>query len=242
MRTYAQMMLSIAAPMAVMACNPAQADAEERLALPSVELAVLSGFAGDYVIVDARRASDVAAPASLPSAAADSPIGQTVSFTRDGIEMEGLGCDAWRIDPEDTTPNFIETDPNLVDLTLEPADAPKSRGDQRNYASFAVTCEDEFFAAFHRIDDRVIIWPSQNSSVNLVLEKTMPPVKIKAYQAQLKSMKLYSGELTGELDAATLAASRRWYEYRANLSDDHPVPARPAITENLLDTLRVISP
>ena len=53
---------------------------------PSEELANLSGFAGTYVIVDARRASDVSAPA-MPMI--DVPIGETINFTRKGVGNGG---------------------------------------------------------------------------------------------------------------------------------------------------------
>ena len=76
--------------------------------------------------------------------------------------------------------------------------------------------------------------------MNLILERPLPEVRIKAYQMQLKSMKFYEGDLTGKLDEETLRASRTWYEYRAELDDTQPTPARPAITENLLDALGVL--
>ena len=40
--------------------------------------------------------------------------------------------------------------------------------------------------------------------MNLILERPLMEVRIKAYQMQLKSMKFYDGALTGKLDEETL--------------------------------------
>jgi len=208
------------------------------LAPPSVELSRLSGFAGEYVIVDARRASDVAAPASFSETY---PIGQVVVFDRDGLNMDGVSCENWIIEPTEEPVIFVESDRNLIDLTLGPTDSPNSAGDQQVHAAFIVYCEGEHFGRLHKVDDRILVMPWSNSSVNLILERRLSAIQIKVFQSQLKSMKFYNGELTGELDTATLEASRAWYEYRAAPTDTDPIPGRPAITENLLDGLRVLS-
>ena len=202
----------------------------------SDELTILSGLSGTYSVVDARRSSDVATPFALGM---KNPIGQTLTFTRKGIEMEGLSCEDWRIVSADDPVLFIDSDPNLVDLTLGPTDSPISSGDQREHQGFTVMCEGEIFLHLHKVDDRVLVMPWANSTINLILEKPLTEVQVKAYQAQLKSMKFYDGILTGELDADTLRASRTWYEYRARLDETQPIPGRPAITENLLDALRI---
>lgn len=204
---------------------------------PSTELENLSGFAGPYVIVDARRASDVSAPATPMM---EVPIGETINFTRKGLEMEGASCSDWRIAPADDPVVYVDTDPNLADLTLGPTDSPKSSGDQRENLGFEITCEGERFGLLHKVDDRVLIMPWANSTMNLILERPLTEVRIKAYQMQLKSMKFYDGDLTGKLDDDTLRASRVWYEYRAELDETQPIAARPAITENLLDALGVL--
>ncbi len=206
---------------------------------PSAELNALAGFAGTYIIIDSRRASDVAAPLTEISEA-DNPIGKSVRFTRHGIEMEGISCTSWKIRLSDNAVLFVKTDPNLIDLNLRPADSLNSVGDRRAHAGYEITCEGEHFATIHKVDDRVLIMPWANSAINLILEKPLSSLQIKAYQAQLKSMNFYDGPLSGELDAATLRGSRLWYEYRANPDETEPIPARPAITENLLDGLSIL--
>lgn len=212
---------------------------EPPLAPASADLEKLAGFAGTYVVVDVRRASDVAAPA-MPGIASDSPIGQTLTFTQKDILMAGISCEDWRITPDPDARLNVTTDRNLKDLTLGPVDVSTSRGDQQDHSGFQIMCEGERFAALHKVDDRVLVMPRNNSQVNLILERPLTPLQIKSYQAQLKSMKFYAGELTGEMDAATLNGSRIYYNYRADLNDTDPLPARPAITENLLDALRVL--
>ena len=205
---------------------------------PSEALAKLAGFAGEYVIIDARMASDVASPL-LPDF--EPPIGESIRFTRTGIELEGGECDDWQVTELDAAILPVQYDPNLIDLVLGPIDSPNTVGDQQQHVGFVAKCEGETVFRFHKVDDRVLVMPTENSAVNLILERPLSEVQIKAYQAQLKSMKFYEGELTGELDDATLTSSRYWFEYRARLDDTQPIPARPAITENLLDALRVLN-
>lgn len=202
----------------------------------SEALAKLSGFAGDYVIVGARRASDVSAPLQP---GLELPIGQSIRFGVGMIEMAGASCDDWSVIPTGE-PGVPLNDPNLADLTLGPADSPATRGDQQEHAGYRVVCEGEEVFTFHKVDDRVLVMPFANSSVNLILEKPLTRLQVRTYQLRLKSMKFYSGSLTGTLDEATLRASRRWYEERARPAADEPIPARPAITENLLDTLKIV--
>jgi len=217
------------------ACSEADTDP---LVPPSQALDTLAGFAGEYVIVDARRAADVAAPAQdlMPS-----PIGESITFTRDSIEMSGAGCDAWVIEPLDAPILAFDSDPNLIDIVLPPTDNPISAGDQQIHKPYVAKCEGEAVLRIHKVDDRVLVIPSKNSAVNLILERPLSSLQVTAYQMQLKSMKFYDGPLTGVLDNDTLRASRFWYDNRARLEDTHPVPARPAITENLLDALNVLA-
>lgn len=212
-------------------------DAElEPLLPPSSALERLAGFSGEYIIVDARRASDVATTALDFKP----PIGERIRFTYDGIELTDVECDEWKVISLDAPVIFIDSDPNLTDLNLGPTDSPITSGDQREKGAYVASCEGEDVFRFQKVDDRVLIVSSGNSAVNLILERPLTNLQIKAYQSQLKSMKFYDGELTGELDEATLRASRNWYIDRAGLDEVTPIPARPAITENLLDSLGVL--
>lgn len=203
----------------------------------SKDLEKLAGFAGDYIVIDARRASDVASPLDLKE---NVPLGKRIRFGNGNIEIDGADCEDWRILPSSKAVVDVNQDPNLIDLVLSPTDSPISRGDQQVHSGFDITCEDEWVFSLHKVDDRVLVMPVNNSSLNLILERPLSSLQIKAYQMQLKSMKFYSGRLTGELDEATLRASRFWYIDRSRLKEDQPVPARPAITENLLDALKIL--
>ncbi|MEM6833573.1 MAG: hypothetical protein AAF562_08125 [Pseudomonadota bacterium] len=212
--------------------------AEEPLVAPSKALQRLAGFAGEYVIIDVRRASDVAAPAEMSF---ESPIGQTINFTRDGIDMSGAQCDAWSIEKLAESVIPYDRDPNLIDIVLPPTDSPISAGDRQIHQGYVARCEGEEVLRMHKVDDRILVIPAKNGTMNLILERPLTSLQVKAYQAQLKSMKFYSGSLSGILDSDTLRASRYWYEDRARLDDNQAVPARPAITENLLDALNVLA-
>lgn len=194
---------------------------------------------GTYTVVAIRRASDVAAPMVPQAESAASPLGQVITFQGQQLMMEGIDCESWRIKRTTAKALSIDQDPNLIDLTLPPADSPNSAGDQRIGKTYKISCDGEFFGTALHVDDRVLVMPWANSALNLILERPLTPAQITQYQSQLKSMKFYDGEITGVLDGATLKASRQWYRYRANLPDAQPIPARPAITQNLLDTLGV---
>lgn len=197
---------------------------------------------GTFLVIDARRASTVAAPAMPPPMTKQMPIGEYVTLSADTLEMRGIRCEDWQITRHRDTPAELLADPNLIDVTLGPSDSPKTSGDSRLNHYFKVSCEGELFASLLQIDEHVLIMPWANSAVNLVLERPLKHNQALQYQRQLKSMKFYDGPVTGRLDDATLAASRRWYEYRAQLPGDQPIPARPAITQNLLDALGVLAP
>ena len=232
----------LAGVMSLTACGgsepPTKPETLEPLIPPSEALSKLSGFAGEYRIIDARRASDVSSSMPAPF---EAPIGESIQFTRSGIEMKGASCEDWSVAPLDTSPIPILSDPNLVDLILPAADSPDSSGDQQEHAGFVAVCEGEEVFRFHKVDDRVLVMPTANSAINLILERPLSALQLKAYQARLKSMSLYDGDLTGALDTETLAASRAWYIQRAQPGDTEPIPSRPAITENLLDTLDVLA-
>lgn len=192
--------------------------------------------AGTFVVVDARRASDVAAPLTP----GDMPIGEQVKISSNGLDMAGISCDDWHINAQESKPPQLLNDPNLIDVTLGPADSLISSGDQRLNQYFKISCEGEIFASILQIDERVLIMPWANSAINLVLERPLTRDQTLQYQRQLKSMKFYDGPVHGVLDEAALKASRLWYEYRARLAKEQPIPARPAITQNLLDALNVL--
>lgn len=210
--------------------------------LPKTEMDPLAdGLVGRYIIVDARSASDVATTAG-PAMDPGMPIGKAVTFQSTGFAMETRNCQDGAFESVVRGSIPIESDPNLIDLQLGPSDSPASAGDQRVAAHFNVTCAGRFFSRLSQVDDRVAVMSWANSAINLILEKPLSADQIKRYQTQLKSMKFYDGQISGELDTQTLAASRDWFKYRAKADDSTPIPARPAITVNLLDTLGVIGP
>ena len=190
---------------------------------------------GHYIVVAVRNASDVAAPLSSPDKA-DSAIGETISLLSNGLAMSGLGCDSWEISEQEHDVATV-SDPMLADINMAPADSPLSAGDQRIMKSYDYQCEGEPFLNVLHVDDRVIVIPWGNSSKYLVAEKPLSAEQIAQLQKQLKSMKFYTGDITGVIDEPTRLAIKFWAEYR---SDDDYSFYRPAITENLLDTLGVL--
>lgn len=196
---------------------------------------------GIYEVVSLRNASDVAITIQTkpPISNTDTPIGQTIEFIGKQIKMPGLGCDSWEVRRIDKKIVNLQ-DPLLADLNVNPTDSPISSGEKRVNLSFAYSCEGEPFLQVFQLDGRVIVIPWANSSQYLIAERPLSAMQIKQFQHQLTSMKFYHGAATGKLDTSTLNSINSWVNYRL-LRDDSYSFHRPVISENLLDTLGVIS-
>jgi len=195
-------------------------------------------FAGEYIVVSVRNNSFAAAPAEPGLVEAASPIGKSIEFNTRGVVIEGIGCDSWQakiISP----PMDLSTDTMLADLRLPPSDSAKSKGDRRILKSYRITCEGELFADIYQADSRVLAMSWGNSRKYLILERPLSTTQIKKLQKALKLLKFYSGPKNGQFDTLTKSAVRQWYSYRL-ANPEISIPERPAITENLLDTLKVI--
>ncbi len=193
---------------------------------------------GTYTVATMRNASDVASTAN-PMMAEETTIGQEIIFTDEGgLQMEGMGCDHWKIFA--STSDVINTkDPMLADIHVPPTDSPLSSGDQRIEKNFLYTCEGESVVQVYQVDDRVLVLPWNNSSRYLIAEPLLSKKQIRTLQSQLKDMKFHHFEPTGILDTDTLEALASWAGYRLKDSEAYRFQ-RTAITENLLDTLRVL--
>jgi hypothetical protein len=190
---------------------------------------------GRYTIISARNASDVAQTGIRQ----ENIVDNWITFDRNGLQAEGLGCDSWEISSVDAVANL--EDPILADVMVGPADSPLSSGDARELTSFEYACEGERFLSLTKIDDRVVVIPWDNYATYLIAEIPLNASEIRRFQRQLRSMKFYDGEMTGKMDEATQFAVSLWSGYRATADEDYRF-LRPAITRNLLDTLKVLDP
>ena len=126
----------------------------------------------------------------------------------------------------------------LSDIAVEKLDPPA-------YHVFAfsetmdIYCSDNDLvpvANLTAIDDRVLVTSSLGGSFHLILAKPLNRDELKRLQAQLKDMKFYAGEITGEMDEATRTAVSLFAEYRgAKYQFKNAV-----ITRNLLDKMNVL--
>lgn len=192
-----------------------------------------SPIVGDFKVVTIRNASDVAA-VRLPEEIGGEEIGKIIKFTEDGIEIEGMSCDAWAVF-HSLVPVVNTEDPILSDIHVAPADSAGSKGDQRIGKTFHFVCEDESFMHVYQVDDRVLVIPWGNSAQYLIAERELSREQIIAMQTRLRDYKFLEGDLTGFLDNKTVGAISAWSHYRL-ANDDGYVFKRAAITENLLDT------
>ena len=192
---------------------------------------------GEYQVIALRNASDVATTAD-PGAGAEW-LEQRASFAEGQLTwLGGQTCELWSV-REAEIPVITLEDPNLSDLAIPPVDSEASSGDKRVNMPVDLICQDDgeqILGSFVIIDARVLVTSTSNSTVNLILEQPLTEEQVRKFQAQLKDMKFYEGEITGELDEATLRSVGSYAEYRGSAYRFF----RTAITENLLDGLRVL--
>lgn len=189
---------------------------------------------GEFVIVSARRASNVAAPLVEMDVI---PIGNSVEFFSDtNIRLDDAKCDAWQLLGSFSPTIFPEEDPLLSDLTLTPAEGSI---DHRQDITYEIFCEGESVTRFLRVDDRVLVFPTANDAINVIVEKPLNVHQIQSLQESLVASRHYSGEVSGTLDPETVEAVRQWMMAQGDLDTGAGVPARPALTENLLTRLGV---
>lgn len=188
----------------------------------------LSDVAGDYVVVDLRRATGVSSPASpLPEDA----IGSQVSVSKHGFQTRGLGCESWKTELLDDAGTLTE-DPNLADaFPFHP-----EIGDRPASVAFRLLCEGEYFATFAQTDPRILVMTLANATVNAVLEKPLAPDAYQILEQRLADMKFLSGTPDAQEDAAADEAIRQYYAYRLRRGD-MPLPLRPARSAALLTRL-----
>ena len=191
---------------------------------------------GRYVIVAIRSASDVAAP--LGTAPRTDIITQAFTFTVDGVSTDGLGCDQWAVERVNSGISF--NDSILADTLIGPMDSAISVGDKRILDHWRYTCEGEHFLTLTQIDRRVLVILWNNSAQYLIAEKPLSQAEVTRLQEELKTMKFYNGVITGKIDEATVSSLGFWAGYRARPTQTFRF-ARTAITENLLDALRVLT-
>ncbi len=199
--------------------------------MPNVQIPAPTG---DFVIVDVRNVSGVAAPLDLN--AHQDILGQALSLSAGGLGMQGLECDAWTI--QQIAPVLDFFDPLLSDVLIDPVDYPESDGDARILTSWTYSCEGEHFLNLLHVDNRLVVIPWANGSKYLIGEVPMSNAAVTKLQAALKNVNFYDGPVTGELDEHTLVSVSNWYEYRSSARDLYRF-ARTAISRNLFDAMGV---
>jgi hypothetical protein len=100
-------------------------------------------------------------------------------------------------------------------------------------------CEGEIFTQVLQIDPRVVVISWHNGEQNLIAEIPLTASEVRRLQTALQDMKFLTQAPTGQLDDATISAIGLWAEYRMKTPEPYRF-ARPAVTMNLLDTLKVI--
>ncbi len=191
--------------------------------------------AGDFAVIDLRRAGDVSG-GPRDDSAPEAP-GATVRFGETLVWWDGSRCENWSVmDIEHPPVNLA--DPILSDTQVGPVDGPRTVGDRRRNRHVEISCGGKPFAAFTEVDRRVLIAPSPSGLTYLIMERPLPAGEVRRFQAQLRTMKFLEREPSGIWDDAGLAAVSAYADHRgAEYSFN-----RAAITENLLDGLGILAP
>lgn len=185
----------------------------------------LPDISGTYVVVDMRRASDVAAPAApFP----DDAMGKSITISKDGIAADGLACDAWQREPLEN-PAMLTDDPLLGDAFPFDPDT----GDRPQAVAFRLLCEGEYFATLAQTDPRILVMTLANETVNMVMEVPLSPERYLRLEEKLADMKFLSAAPDGEPDDTADEAIRQYYAYRLQRGDT-VLPRRPARSAALL--------
>ena len=192
---------------------------------------------GEYRVVAARAASDVASTAS--NQFGQDWMGQSVEFGEGMLTwLDSEKCTILSVREADSPVFFLE-DPNLSDVTLGPLDFGSETLDRRLNVPVELICNDldeQIMAHFVIIDRRVLLVPTPSGETYYVLEIPLNSDQITRLQTRLEDMKFYDGAITGALDEASLLSLGFYAEYRGSAYRFH----RTVITENLLDRLGVL--
>ena len=189
---------------------------------------------GDFVAIALRSASSVASPLSAVPAHEVAYLGRRLSFGDGLIWFDGSECENLRLVAMEYDALDLD-DPLLSDVRIGANDGV-SVGDRRLDRSMEIWCGDDRRMDLVMIDRRVLVATAANSSMHLILEKPLTRVQVARLQTQLKDMKFYHGEITGEMDAEMRRHLGPYSEYRGALYRF----ANPAITENFLDGLGIL--
>lgn len=197
------------------------------LSFAKAEPAPIAMPSGDYIVVAIRAASGVHSPAMIDMNYARF-IGQRVSFAETCIWLDETPC----AQPHFVLP-IVEVidihDPNLSDAIAW----PRGSFDGINHlilSAFSVGLEGGASKLFLMVDERILIVPVANGSINIILEKPLEKNEIALVQESLAYLGLYNGEMNGVMDETLRIAVAEFAEtqgakYRF---------ADPVISENLL--------
>jgi hypothetical protein len=210
----------------VLVCGNAVADTSQS------DLEAIASPSGDFVIVDIRRASDVAGPPEDKSLTWE--IGQKLSVGDELIWPDGRTCLSWHATRLNEPVVNLE-DPLLSDTQIGPLDSTQSSGDFLVNRMLALRCKSEEMIVL-QVDRRVLVASSPSGQSYIIFEKPLRREQVEALQKKLHSMKFMEGYPSGEWADSAQAALSSYAAYRGATFNFH----RPAITQNLLDGLDVV--
>lgn len=189
---------------------------------------------GDYVAIAIRSATTVSAPLSATTVQEAGYLGRRAKFG-DGVQwLDRSECESVSYRAADFVPLDLD-DPVLSDLAIAANDGV-SVGDRKVVQPLEVHCDGDLLVHMVMIDRRVLVVPSANGALHIILEKPLSRLQVAKLQRQLKDMKFYDGEITGEMNPEMRKHLGGYAEYRGAAYRF----ANVAITENLLDGLGVL--
>lgn len=163
-----------------------------------------NGSAGGYVVVAARRPSDVAMPAPAPG---DKNPVQIGNFLIEGDKLQwidGKKFGEWA--KMEGTTSTMTNDPMFADVYY----GLKLKQEPR----FEYTAGGKSVGWVHVVDSRIRLVPAPAGSPVYILEKPLSEKEAKGLEAKLKDMKFDPGPVDGVIDHKTRTALGFYLEYK----------------------------
>jgi hypothetical protein len=187
---------------------------------------------GEFVIVDIRRASDVAGSPEDKSLTWE--VGQTLSLGDTLTWPDGKTCLNWYATEHERSAVNLD-DPVLSDTQVGPLDSTHSSGDYLVNRTLALHCKSGELIVL-QVDGQVLVASSPSGQSYLLFERLLRSEQMKALQTKLHSMKYLDEPPSGEWTDSTRVAVSSYVEYRGAAFSFY----RPVITKNLMDGLDVL--
>lgn len=132
---------------------------------------------GRFSLVDVRQSSGVAAMAPAPDARVNT-YADHLEFPNGAVWPDGQTCESVSFVAGEHDPVWIENDPNLSDIALEPAGLGVERFDQ----PWSIVCDGQVIGDLVMVDANVLIASVANGSAHAIYHRALSPQRLTALE------------------------------------------------------------